>query len=141
MLWPPKNDAATEKLMPADGIDATAKNRTSARPAGSSRMKLRHFPRTRKRTSRPTLGKGFPQRFFAVREAGYGTNRQFAAMHRYGRYPWNTGRSVSWSAPAALDPSRTLSVHRSMQDNVDFCERRGAILVYRDWLQNEGHAR
>jgi hypothetical protein len=43
----------------------------------------------------------------ALREAGYGTNRQFAVVQRYGRSRWNTGRSLDAAGTAAPDTLRT----------------------------------
>jgi hypothetical protein len=42
-----------------------------------------------------------------------GPKRHFAAVQRYGRYRWNTGRSVDAAGTAAPDPERSIErLHR-----------------------------
>ena len=47
--------------------------------------------------------------FAAIHESGPGPKRQLAAVQRYGRCRWNTGRSVDAASTAGSDPKETLA--------------------------------
>jgi hypothetical protein len=79
--------------------------------------------------TRPTDGHRAPGLFLCCLR----TRRPPANARAYVRYRIKTGKHILTLRISGFDPTRTPSVHRSIQDNVDLCgggvRRRGAILV------------
>src|SRR5713101_6509447 len=81
---------SAESGMPADGMDATSHDGTSARPLGSSRMTLHHLPLRAEGAGAMSLP---------------GTLLPFAAVQKYGRFLGYSGKHVHAVSLSAIDPN------------------------------------